>query len=70
MNSWIFAAISAGRPGPLSSARMVLEVVAAADLHLRELRHQLRVGLQVDAPTEAEVCMLHPRAFPEQILQR
>ena len=49
---------------------MVLDVVAAADLHLRELRHQLRVGLQVDAPTEAEVCMLHPRAFPEEILQR
>ena len=49
---------------------MVVEVVATADLHLWELRLQLQVGLQVDAPAEAEVCMLHPRAFSEEILQR
>ena len=67
----ILAAISAGRPGPLSPVRMMMvEVVAAADLHLRELRLQLQVGLQVDAPAEAEVCMLHSLAFSEEILQR
>ena len=69
----ILAAISAGRPGPgpLSHVRMeMVEVVAAADIHLRELRHQLRVGLEVDAPAEAEVNMLRPLAFPEEVLQR
>ena len=46
-----------------------MEVVAAAQLHLRELRPQLRVGLPVDAPAEAQVGVLHVVALPEQILK-
>ena len=65
--SSIFASISARRPGPLSR---VVDVVAAAELHLRELRSQLRVRLPVDPPAEAQVGVLHLVALPEQILQR
>ena len=43
---------------------MIVDVVAAAELHVRELGAQLRVGLPVDAPAEAQVGVRHLVALP------
>ena len=64
-SSSVIDSIPARRPAPLS---MIVEMVTAAELHVRELGAQVRVGLPVDAPAEAQVGVLHLVALPQQIL--